>query len=98
MSKKVTVTFDVNGVKKSVDIDANEHEKFNQTCYRAVIMLSWRDDILRYDSRGFIKKHPECVEDVAMGADLYNQYDGLDPELCVRCAIDDVKHRLKTEG
>lgn len=97
MSKKVTVTFDVNGVKKSVDIDANEHEKFNQTCYRAVIMLAWHDDILRYDS-GFIKQHPEYMEDVAMGADLYNQYDGLDPELCVRCAIDDVKHRLKTEG
>jgi len=98
MSKKVTVTFDVNGAKKSVYIDANEHEKFNQICYRAVIMLAWHDDILRYDLQGFIKQHPEFMEDVAMGADRYNQYEGLDPELCVRCAIDDVKHRLKTEN
>ena len=96
MSKNVTVTFDLNGVKKSVDITAKEHEKFNQTCYRAVIMLAWHDDILRYDS-GFVKQHPECMEEVAIGADLYNQYEGLDAELCVRCAIDDVKNRMKME-
>ena len=96
MSKNVTVTFDVNGVKKSVDIIANEHENFNQTCYRAVIMLAWHDDILRYDSE-FVKQHPECMEEVAIGADLYNQYEGLDAELCVRCAIDDVKNRMKME-
>lgn len=96
MSKNVTITFDVNGIKKSVDITANEHEKFNQTCYRAVIMLAWHDDILRYDS-GFVKQHPECMEEVAIGADLYNQYEGLDAELCVRYAIDDVKNRMKME-
>ena len=94
-NQKTTVTFEVNGNKKSVQIDTIKGDSFERDCYRAYITLIWSDIIPLYDHDGFLKVHPELFEEVAMNADYYSTFYCEDNKTAVSHAIYDVECRIE---